>query len=75
MISTRIRCAVCHRQVDRVEWWHDIFRDTFHIKVRCHGQEDAMEIKAEFYEDLMAAGREQLETQEGVAFEQKRIDP
>jgi len=69
----RIRCAVCHRYVDKMWMWHDLLASTYRIKVRCHGQEDTMEITEEFFMDLTAAQRQQLETQEGIAFDQKRI--
>ena len=68
----RIRCAVCERLVERVEWEHELYSRQTRITVRCHGETETMRSDTM---SLSYAQMEELKDQEGVAFETKRINP
>ena len=66
----RIRCAVCNRLVQSVEWSHEMYSRQTRITVRCHGDTETMLL------DTMALSYTQLEelkNQEGIAFATRKI--
>lgn len=67
----RIRCAVCSKPVDRIEWHDDRCRDVRIISAYCHGSKDTMELPhaALIQRDVVG----QIKNQEGVAFAVARI--
>lgn len=61
----RIRCAVCKRQVDIVEWWDGDRLGSRIIRAHCHGATDTMELS---FFSLTLDDLNQLKNQEGIAF-------
>ena len=53
MSDIRIKCAVCGKDCDRVEYWRveDSFRGV-EIEASCHGQKDRMFLSDHFLADL-----------------------
>lgn len=67
----RIRCAVCDKPVEHMEWGNDYSRNwSQFIRVRCHGEWDEMRIDPEVMR--RKADYDQLMHQEGIAFVTKR---
>lgn len=68
-----ILCQRCGRTVDEIVSWRNEAKATVVMTVRCHGDEDSMELS---HVDLADAGLvEQLRGQQGVAFATPRIEP
>jgi hypothetical protein len=66
-----IRCAVCDRYVERIEWFDDLVKRDRIIRVFCHGESDEMRL------DVYRLSLDELRTigdSEGVAFTTKRIE-
>ena len=67
----RIRCALCDKPVDRIEWRDDPRSFARIISVYCHGDRDTMELTEECIQQRGLA--DQIMEQEGVAFSAARI--
>ncbi len=66
----RIRCAICDKPVEKVEWWEEAHSREWVIRATCHGDTDRMSFVIAAESEAML---EQIKTGEGMAFTTKRI--
>lgn len=70
----RIRCAICDKPVDKWTVWNNALDHSRTIEVECHGDKDTMVIRDVDLLNLSLAQLTELENQEGVAFQDKRLE-
>jgi hypothetical protein len=63
-----ITCAICNRQVDKIEMERNIFSNSVVYRVECHGDTDRCEIDSQ---ELLMIPIESYSS--GVAFSTKKI--
>jgi hypothetical protein len=68
--TPRIRCAICQKPVDAIEWLDDYTTRDRVIRVRCHGDTDEMRLPADL---LIKLHRANALPSEGEAFTTQRI--
>ena len=68
MSTPRIKCAVCQRLVDRVEWWDEHATRTRVVAAHCHGAVDQMRIDLVQPAHMRPELIEALAQSEGLAF-------
>lgn len=66
--APRIRCAICQKPVDRLEWGTEEFGRWLIVRAYCHGDVDTMHLDAWQMQNMR-----EIDLQDGVAFETKRI--
>lgn len=69
----RIRCAKCNKPVDRWEMWDEENPPKKVIRAFCHGDIDTMFMTLLDLSKLTRDDIQQLENQEGLAFQTDRI--
>lgn len=68
----RVKCAMCNKPVDRIEWFDEDFGHGKRVIVaHCHGERDEMRFDPV---RLSLDALRQMEEGEGIAFTTKRIE-
>ncbi|WP_159953158.1 hypothetical protein [Rhizobium sp. 18065] len=68
-----IRCAMCHKPVDRIFVDHNEHMMVIDITVWCHGDTDKMQLTQKFMAEIGREGEQQIFTRGGVAFQSKLL--
>lgn len=64
-----IQCAICKKPVDHIYWRRDDRTGELFIKVKCHGDADAMTGQVEDLYEMSRSGQ-----MAGEAFSEKRLE-
>jgi hypothetical protein len=53
LVMPPITCARCSKHVDRCEVAEDLYLDSFHVKVWCHGETDKCTVTRELFSEML----------------------